>query len=213
MSLADDLRPQSYEQVIGQDTAITKVKFLESKRGLTKRAIWISGLSGTGKTSIAQIIAEKISPTWWKEFDGKNVTVKDFADWRESVKCKPMLDDGYCLIVNEVHCLSSKVIILLLNMLEALPDYVCVILTTTKEGELSLFEDNIDASPLTSRCSIINLESRGEKLETAFSIYLRKISREHGLGDRPLADYVALVRRHNFNLRACIQSLESGEML
>jgi replication-associated recombination protein RarA len=213
MSLADDLRPQSYDQVVGQEKAINQVKFLESKRGLTQRAIWISGLSGTGKTSIAQIIAEKISPNWWKEFDGKNVTPKDFVEWRQSVQCRPMLDDGYCLIVNEVHCLSSKVIILLLNMLEKLPDYVCVIFTTTKEGELSLFEDNIDASPLTSRCSIINLESRGEKLETAFSIYLRKISREHGLGDRPLQDYVALVRRHKFNLRACIQSLESGEML
>ena len=213
MSLADELRPEDFDNVVGQEAAIKKLKFLESRGGLAGRSYWFSGLSGTGKTTLARIISRIVSPQFNEELDVGQCTVTRIAQWEAKTKCKPIDGTGWILTVNEAHGLKKDAIRHFLDVMERLPSYAAIVFTTTIEGQLSLFEDNLDASPLTSRCTVLDLESRGEKLETAFAIYLRKVSRERGLGDRSLADYVALVRRHKFNLRACIQSLESGEML
>lgn len=213
MALADDLRPGDFEGVVGQESAIKKLTFLQSRSGLAGRSYWFSGLSGTGKTTLARIISRIVSPQFNEELDVGQCTVSRISQWESKTKCKPIDGTGWILTVNESHGLKKDAIRHFLDVMERLPSYAAIVFTTTIEGQLSLFEDNIDASPLTSRCTVIDLESRGEKLETAFAIYLRKISRERGLGDRPLSDYVSLVRRHKFNLRACIQSLESGEML
>jgi replication-associated recombination protein RarA len=213
MSLADELRPDDFDDVVGQEATIKKLKFLQSRGGLSGRSYWFAGLSGTGKTTLARIIAGIVSPQFQEELDVGQCSVSRIAQWDAKTRCKPIDGTGWILVVNEAHGLKKDAIRHFLDVMERLPAYAAIVFTTTIEGQLSLFEDSLDASPLTSRCTVLELESKGEKLELAFAIYLRRISRERGLGDRPLPDYVALVRRHKFNLRACIQSLESGELL
>ena len=55
MQLCDQYRPQTWSDVVGQDKAIAKIDALR-KRGLGGRAYWISGQSGTGKSSIGRLI-------------------------------------------------------------------------------------------------------------------------------------------------------------
>lgn len=50
-------RPQSWDEVVGQDKAVSKLLALKERVGLAGRAYWISGQSGTGKTTIARLIA------------------------------------------------------------------------------------------------------------------------------------------------------------
>ncbi len=58
--LSEQYRPQTWSDVVGQDKAIARIAALR-RRGLAGRAFWITGQSGTGKTTIARLIAGEIS--------------------------------------------------------------------------------------------------------------------------------------------------------
>ena len=51
--LTEQYRPQAWADVVGQDKIVQRIQAL-AKRGLAGRAYWISGQSGTGKTTIAR---------------------------------------------------------------------------------------------------------------------------------------------------------------
>ena len=54
--LFEQYRPQSWHEVVGQDEALQRINTIR-QRGLSGRAWWISGKSGTGKSSIAAAFA------------------------------------------------------------------------------------------------------------------------------------------------------------
>jgi DNA polymerase III gamma/tau subunit len=55
--LADKYRPSSWSEVVGQDKTVSRLQALAKRGGLAGRAYWLSGQSGTGKTTIARLIA------------------------------------------------------------------------------------------------------------------------------------------------------------
>lgn len=65
------------------------------------------------------------------------------------------------VLVNESHGLSAGAIRQLLVVLERIPGHVVWIFTTTRAGQENLFDDQIDAGPLTSRCIVIQLSQKG----------------------------------------------------
>lgn len=212
MQLSEQMRPQSLDEIVGQDAAVKRLRCL-SQRGLGGRGFWIAGLSGTGKTTLAKIIANEVAGDWAEEIDASSCTVKAIADWEQRTRCKPIGGTGWCLIINESHGLRKDAVRQFLVTLERLKSYAAVVFTTTNDGQMSLFEDCIDAGPLTSRCTQIQLESRGERLELAFAIHLRSIAQGASLDGQPLDRYVALVRQHGCNMRACLQDIEAGVMV
>ena len=58
--LHEQYRPTTWDDVAGQDKAIAKVRIV-ARRGLGGRAFWIAGQSGTGKSSIARLIASELA--------------------------------------------------------------------------------------------------------------------------------------------------------
>ena len=52
MNLYEKYRPQTFEEVLGQDKAVAKIRRIID-RGWGGQAFWISGASGTGKTTLA----------------------------------------------------------------------------------------------------------------------------------------------------------------
>ena len=213
MQLAERARPKTLDDVIGQDRAKKRIECL-AKNGLGGRAYWISGLSGTGKTTLAKILADKIAGDFGTdEMDASDCTPKAIKDWEQRLRCKPMGATGWCLVINESHGLRKDAIRQLLVTLERLPAYASVIFTTTNEGQSSLFEDCIDSGPLMSRCTTIQLNSSGPDLELAFACHLRTIAAREGLDGKPITSYVELVRKCRFNLRQALQEVESGVMI
>ena len=57
MKLHEQYRPHSWGEVVAQPKILRQIDTLR-RRGLAGRAYWISGESGTGKTTIARLIAE-----------------------------------------------------------------------------------------------------------------------------------------------------------
>src|SRR3954447_17285380 len=58
--LTEQYQPRTWADVVGQDKIVQRVQAL-AKRGLAGRAYWISGQSGTGKTTIARLIAQEVA--------------------------------------------------------------------------------------------------------------------------------------------------------
>ena len=59
-SLYEKYRPAKWSQVVGQANAMKVIRRVK-KTGFGGKAFWISGISGSGKTTIARLIAKEIA--------------------------------------------------------------------------------------------------------------------------------------------------------
>ena len=210
-------RPRTYTDVVGQDRAIKVLDTLRP-RGLGGRGYYLSGPSGFGKSSIGYLIAAEIAPDiGLTQFDATQLTPKDVEEWRRSCRSKTFeAPGGRVLMIDEAHGLRKDTVKMLLNLLDGqtrLPDYCSVVLTTTCEGQLQLFEGNVDAYPLMSRCVVLPMATKLDDVVLPFAIRMRKIAQAEQLDGRSLIEYLAQVRRNKGNLRMCLNEIESGAMI
>lgn len=212
MNLAEQYRPATFAEVVGQDRAIAEIQAV-LKRGWGSRAWWITGASGVGKSTLARIIAmEGADPFNVEEIDAGALTPAALHDLEESMRFRGFgAKPGKAFIVNEAHGLRKDTIRLLLVFLERLPAHCCFIFTTTKAGQESLFEDDVsgDASPLLSRCTEVTLDA-GDSTQRAFAARAREIAQREGIDGLPEIVYRNAVAKAKCNMRALLQRVESG---
>ena len=227
--LFERYRPRSFAEVVGQSRALAVLERLRSRGGLSGRAYWLAGPSGTGKTTLARLIADEVAD----EFCVEEVDATDLSgarirrierrshvfglDLRTGRGTGPELGTGTggkhgrAYIVNESHGLRKDAIRQLLTTLERIPRHVVWLFTTTGDGAEGLLDEQIDAGPLVSRCVDLPMSRRG--LAETLAERARQIARAEGLGDRPKSEYVRLLHVCRLNMRLALQKIEAGAML
>jgi DNA polymerase III gamma/tau subunit len=213
MNLHEKYRPNQMVDIIAQDKAVSILNRFKSNGTLAGRVFLITGKSGTGKTTLARIIAQEIADKVnIQEFDACDCTRARIAEIEESwlyagMGSKP----GRVWIINEVHTMNTESVGKWLTVLERIPDHCAIIFTTTSDGFEHFGETKRDAKPFLSRCLIIPLAQRG--LAEKFAQRAREIAQAEGLDGKPDAAYLRLVNDCQCNMRAVLQVIESGAMM
>lgn len=138
-------RSRSLEDIVGQEQ-VTDVLSRALKKHRVAHAYLFTGPRGTGKTSIARILAHEINDLPYDhesshldiiEIDAaSNNGVDDIRDLRDKVQLAPNLAKKKVYIIDEVHMLSKAAFNALLKTLEEPPEHVVFILATTDVDKL-----------------------------------------------------------------------------
>ena len=182
-------RPQSFDEVIGQDVMVQIIKNA-IKMDRIPNAYLLTGIRGVGKTTTARIIAKAIncknSENLEKKCEGfchceaitnsnhidvlemdaaSKTGIDDIRELIDSAKYYPTSAKFKVFIIDEVHMLSKQAFNGLLKTLEEPPPHLKFILATTEVKKIPL--------TIISRCQRFDL--RRIKLEEMVS-FLKKIS-------------------------------------
>ena len=133
-------RPKTLSEVVGQEQ-ITSVLEKAIKNGKIAHAYLFIGPRGTGKTSVARILAHQINDFDYEleddyldiiEIDAaSNTGVDNIRDLRERAIIAPTKGKYKVYIIDEVHMLSKSAFNALLKTLEEPPEHVIFIMATT----------------------------------------------------------------------------------
>ena len=161
ISLYRKWRPHTFDEVRGQDAVVTTLKN-QIKSGRTGHAYIFIGTRGTGKTSVARIMAAALNCEHLqdgnpccecascksimsgeamnvREIDAaSNNGVENMREINEDVVFPPAQGKSKVYIIDEVHMLSTSAFNALLKTLEEPPDYVTFILATTETSKIPL---------------------------------------------------------------------------
>ncbi len=169
--LAARMRPRSLDEYVGQAKAVgtsTSLRRLVESGTPPSMILW--GPPGTGKTSLAHVVAATVRADW-RELSAVTAGVKDVRAVLDQARSARMAQRRTVLFLDEIHRFNKAQQDALLPGVEE--GLITLIGATT---ENPYFELN---APLLSRCTLVRLESLGD--EDVREILTRAIADERGL--------------------------------
>lgn len=183
-------RPSKFSEIVGQDQVVQALQ-AAVKEEKVAHAYLFSGSRGTGKTSVARILAQaiKCSPNDLYEIDAaSNRGIDEIRELRDAVRTLPFDSQYKVYIIDEVHMLTKEAFNALLKTLEEPPAHVIFILATTELHKLP--------ETIISRCQtfVFRKPSLAEIKQT-----VKKVAEKEGYSlDSEGADIIALLSEGSF---------------
>lgn len=138
------LRPKSFDEMIGNEEAVTSIKTLLAK-GTIPVAFMFIGPFGTGKTTLARIVAREVQGFEFPadmepeilEINAANETGVDFArELSEAAQYRPLYSKYKVIILDEAHKLSNGAQNVLLKEWEKVDSATLWIVCTTESKKI-----------------------------------------------------------------------------
>jgi len=176
--LARKSRPRNFEEVVGQKIVVRTLQNALAQNRVPHGLIF-SGIRGTGKTTLARIMAKALNceqgPTSTPcntctscteitagssidlhEIDGaSNRGIQEIRDLKEKIRFMPTSARFKIIIIDEVHMLTTEAFNALLKTLEEPPDHVYFMFATTELHKVPV--------TILSRCQRYELQRVGHK--------------------------------------------------
>lgn len=164
MKLYEKYRPKTLDEIIGQEKAMASINKVLKLEGDAGQSWYISGPTGTGKTSCALCLARRVAPEYQiHQLNAGTMTLDDLREIEHKAGFKAISGKGSAWIIDEAHLLSKRLVSSFLGLTEMIAEKGrdVIIFTSSWENEGSIFEENMDGTPLAGRCNMIHFTSRG----------------------------------------------------
>ena len=164
LALYRKYRPAEFDAVVGQE-AVVKVLTGALKQGQIVHAYLFAGARGTGKTSVARLLAKALGTHAHDLYEidaASNRGIDEIRELREAVRTLPFNSKYKVYIIDEAHMLTKEAFNALLKTLEEPPSHVIFILATTEVHKLP--------ETIISRCQQFTFRQPGlEELRTVIT--------------------------------------------
>ena len=179
-----------FSEVIGQDHVVKVLKGAIELKNIS-HAYLFAGQRGTGKTSVARILAKEIGcrPNDLYEIDAASSRgIDEIRELRQAVRTLPFESPYKVYIIDEVHMLTKEAFNALLKTLEEPPEHVIFILATTEPHKLP--------ETITSRCQSFIFKKPGI---AELKKFIHRLAKEEKVAiEEPAVDLVALLADGSF---------------
>ena len=149
-------RPDNIGKLFGQDHLTDLLITWLEDLNRVPQSVLFAGPYGTGKTTIARILAGKLasSKTDLKEINAADARgIEDVRGWAESAKFSPLGNGGKIYIIDELHQMTNAAQSALLKVIEEPPSKIYFFLCTTEPFKL--------LPAIRSRCTVLELKLLG----------------------------------------------------
>ncbi|PCI29752.1 DNA polymerase III, subunit gamma and tau [Candidatus Wolfebacteria bacterium] len=183
-------RPKNFKEVIEQDHVVTVLKEAVAGENIA-HAYLFSGSRGTGKTSIARILAKEIgtSNNDVYEIDAASSRgIDDIRALRDGVNTLPFESKYKVYIIDEVHMLTKEAFNALLKTLEEPPAHVVFMLATTEVDKLP--------DTVVSRCQTHTLKKPSR--DTLQDVVSKTAKKEGATLEKGVAELIATLGDGSF---------------
>lgn len=183
-------RPHTFSEVRGQEHIVKALEgAIKNKR--TGHAYLFSGTRGTGKTTIARILAHSlgVSDKDLYEMDAaSNRGIDDIRELREGVWVMPFESPYKFYIIDEAHMLTKEAWNALLKTLEEPPAHVVFVLATTERERVP--------DTIQSRCEIYTFK---QPTREVLAETITDVAKKEGFTlEKSAAELVALLADGSF---------------
>jgi DNA polymerase-3 subunit gamma/tau len=197
--LARKSRPQRFAEVVGQKPVVRTLQNALAQNRVP-HALIFSGVRGTGKTTLARIMAKALnceqgpaaepcndcrschaitdgSSIDLQEVDGaSNRGIQEIRELKEKIRFLPTNSRFKIIIIDEVHMLTTEAFNALLKTLEEPPGHVCFMFATTEPHKVP--------ETILSRCQRYELKRIGHQELTD---HLFRLAQKEGVRIEPHA--------------------------
>lgn len=183
-------RPREFNEVLGQEHIVKALQGAMKQKNVA-HAYLFAGSRGTGKTSIARILAHAIGTTDNDIYEidaASNRGIDDVRALRDGVNTLPLESPQKVYIIDEVHMLTKEAFNALLKTLEEPPKHVIFILATTEFDKLP--------DTIVSRCQTFRFHKPSQK--TLRDMVVSVAKKEGATIDAAGAELIALLGDGSF---------------